>query len=395
MITEFYEKLSAQEKKIFYVVLVLGVLALFDFLFVRPVGQKLVSLDEEIKATKRSIRQDMRFFAYKDKIFAEQKTLSIYAAEDSQIEEEITASFLKTIETLASRSNIHLSKLNTSESEVKRGYVRYFANLESDGRLQDMVNFIYRINTTKNLLKVVKFNMTENKASAENVNASMKITKLVMDSDAVKEESLAGEDVAAQSDGSPAPAESIEQPGVQGGATDLDGGEMILDEKRGELEGSETEAGDQVKGDVVDEKIEDGDVQEARIHGKGTGRDSQDLAKEQDGPAMNSQEENVQDKAHRPGYAQRSGKALGSPSRRSANQVAQLARQKSSPGGLGAAQDEDLFRGSVMRTFFDKFVSKVFSSPRSSSSRVFLRDMAQTKHQDQYTNLWERLLKQY
>ena len=62
-------------------------------------------------------------------------------------------------------------KLNPSEITNQKGSIQYFANLECVGRLQNVITFMHKIDTTNNLLKVVKMNMTGNKATPEEVTS--------------------------------------------------------------------------------------------------------------------------------------------------------------------------------------------------------------------------------
>jgi len=191
---EFYGKLSEQEKKIFYAAVIVVVLALFDMLFLRPVLSRLHSLDENISEKKNALSQDVRFLSYKDKIITEEEVLKIFETDEGKTEEEIIAGFLKTVELLASESGVNLSKVSPADTNTKKGVVEYFAVLECDGKLEDMMRFIHKIDETKNLLKVIKVDMSGNKASADSVKASMKVVKLIIDPKTIGNYEYTGED---------------------------------------------------------------------------------------------------------------------------------------------------------------------------------------------------------
>ena len=262
MIQEFYTKLSEKEKKIFYIAILFAVLALFDVLFIRPVMSKLNSLENEIDDTKNSIKRDMRFLSYREKISFEQKEFSKYQTDEMKTEEEIIAGFLKTVELIASEASINLVKLNPAEVEPKKGYIEYYANLECDGRLENLINFMHKIDMTQNLLKVVKLNLTGNKASADKVKVSMKISKLIIDPmtignyEFVEEEPLA------------------EGTGVSGGAGMGKGAEAGSPSEEGDPEGEdaegESEASDEGKS-VPGESGAPGAVGGASGRGSGEG----------------------------------------------------------------------------------------------------------------------------
>lgn len=193
MLKDFYTKLSDLGQKLFYAALAIWVLALFDVLFLRPVMIKLYDLDSAIHEKINIIKSDVRFLSYRDKIFRERKEFSIYQSGESLTEKEIIAGFLKTVELLGSETGIKV-KLNKSDVVPKKGYIQYFADLECEGRLENVITFMHKVNTTDSLLKIVKFNMAGKRASAEEVKASMRISKLIIDLKSIGDYFLPGEE---------------------------------------------------------------------------------------------------------------------------------------------------------------------------------------------------------
>ncbi len=155
---------------------------------------KLHSLNREIREKTGSIHSDVRFLSYRDKIAREQEEFSTYQSGESKTEEEIIAGFLKTVEQLASEANINLVKVHPSDVVAKKGYVQYFADLECNGRLADMIVFMHKVNAAKNLSKIVKFNMTGKRSSAEDVTVSMRVSKLIIDMKSLGDYHLPGEE---------------------------------------------------------------------------------------------------------------------------------------------------------------------------------------------------------
>ena len=195
---DIYAKLSDQEKKILYVTLGFIVLAAFDFLFLQPVSSKLKNLDKDIRQTKSDIKRDVRYMSYQDKIYKEDEIYRFYQTDEDKTEDEITAAFLKTIENLGRESEVNLGKLNPGEAIPKKGYVQYFANVECNGSLESIVKFIHKINTTPNLLKVVKMNIIGKKSSADEVTVAMKISKLIVKADSSDSGKVADKSVQAK-----------------------------------------------------------------------------------------------------------------------------------------------------------------------------------------------------
>ena len=184
MIQNFFQKLADKEKKLFCAAMLIIVLSLFDLLFLRPVLSNLETVEEDIHDKVNSINKDMRFLAYQAKIKKEQATYRHFNSEEEKTEEEVIADFLKSVETIASESNIVLSKLSPSEVVQKKGYTQYHANLEAAGPLQNVITFMHKIDSTEDLLRIMKYSLIGKKGSPEDVAATMKISKLILDVDA-------------------------------------------------------------------------------------------------------------------------------------------------------------------------------------------------------------------
>ena len=192
---EVFNKLSSQEKMFLYAAVAAGVIAFFDLLFYRPVTSRLREIEENIQKANLAIEQDIRFVSYEDKIYAEQEVFKSYQTGEKKTGEEIIAEFLGTVESLAKAAAVNLSKITPADVVAKKGAVYYSANLEADGRLEDMVKFMYEIDKTENLLKIVKVSMEANKAVPDGIKASMKVVKLVIDPKTIGNYEFKGDDL--------------------------------------------------------------------------------------------------------------------------------------------------------------------------------------------------------
>lgn len=180
-ITERFSKSSKIEKILWGVAVIFVGAALLDRLFISPVFQKFQTIREEIKRQKTNMVRDTRFLSYRDKIVKESQIFSRYYTNEIQDDDVINAEFLSSVERLASRSNVNLVKSSPTEIKKTRQYLLYYSNLDCTGNLEDVIGFMYKINTTNDLLKIVKFNMSPQRGStAADVNASMTIVKLIV-----------------------------------------------------------------------------------------------------------------------------------------------------------------------------------------------------------------------
>ena len=58
--------------------------------------------------------------------------------------------------------------------------MKYTAELECSGILSDVVTFIHLVDTSKELMKVVKFSFSSKKADSDEIKALMTIHKVVI-----------------------------------------------------------------------------------------------------------------------------------------------------------------------------------------------------------------------
>jgi len=185
LIQKFYSKLSDKEKKKFYFAVGAIVLALFDILFIRPFTSRLKTIDEEIVDKEDGINRDLRFLAYTDHILAEHQSFARYYPKAIQSPDQIKAEFLQQIEKLATEAKVNLTKVNPAGEKEKQGFIQYYAELECNGSLDDVAKFMHLIDTTQDLLKVVKMNITGKSAGSREIAAAMTVVKVIINEQAL------------------------------------------------------------------------------------------------------------------------------------------------------------------------------------------------------------------
>ena len=181
MLQQFFTKLSDKERKIFTAAAIFVVAAILDRLFLSPTTEKLSKLNDDIKEEENSIKKDLHFLSYEEKILKENEVLRPYYSNKEKTEEEIIAAFLKKIEILATQANINLVKVNPSEAKQKKGYKEYYANLECSGPLQSMITFLHLVDSSPDLLKTVKMDLGAKKIGSDEIVANLSIAKIIID----------------------------------------------------------------------------------------------------------------------------------------------------------------------------------------------------------------------
>ena len=180
MLQKFIANLSEKERKIFYITAIVVCLAMLDRLFLNPVMSRLKVLDTKIEEEKIAIMRDRRILSYEPKIKKESDVFSKYFSASVPDDDVVNADFLRLVEKLASQANVSLVKSNPSHVNKGEQLNEYFASVDCNGKLQDVMSFMHTVNTTEELLKVTEFNMTPQRGQDNTVKVSMTVVKVIV-----------------------------------------------------------------------------------------------------------------------------------------------------------------------------------------------------------------------
>lgn len=179
-INKFIAGLNENQKKLLVIAVVIVIAALFDRLLISPTMSRLSSIEEDIAKEETSIKQDLRFLGYKERIVQESNEIAPFLTKNMTTDEEMIAAFLKKIENLASQSKVNLIKINPAPSEQGAEYWKYQADLECTGDLADVISFMHLVNSDPDLMKVDKFNFSAKKSDTDEIKATMTIEKIAV-----------------------------------------------------------------------------------------------------------------------------------------------------------------------------------------------------------------------
>lgn len=179
-LTKFISSLSKIGKIIFVIAFIAVFMLILDIFLVSPMFSKMASIEQETEKETNIIKQDMHFLTYKKKINSQSKAYEPYLATDNLTEAEIKEAFLKKIESLSKKANIVINKTTPSEAMKDKEVVKYAADIECSGVLADLVTFMHLVNTSDELMKVVKYNFSSKKADTDEIKAVMTIHRVVI-----------------------------------------------------------------------------------------------------------------------------------------------------------------------------------------------------------------------
>jgi Tfp pilus assembly protein PilO len=179
-INKFIAGLNENQKKLLVIAVVIVIAALFDRLLIGPTMSQLSSIQDDITKEEATIKQDMRFLGYKDRIAKESQEINPYLTQHKLTDNEMIAAFLNKIQNLATESKVNLVKINPAPGEQDADYWKYQADLECSGQLADVIAFMHSINSDTDLMKVDKFNFSGKKSDTDEIKATMTVEKIVV-----------------------------------------------------------------------------------------------------------------------------------------------------------------------------------------------------------------------
>jgi Tfp pilus assembly protein PilO len=206
VINKFLSGLQPNQRKMLIIVSVVVVLGLFYGLLLRPALYRSGEIDTLITKEENAVRKNSIFLANRDKVVKEAGAFKDYFAKDARSEEEVIAELLKKIELLATQSGVQMSKISPAGQDYQDEYLKYMVSVDCAGTLENLTNFIYTVNNSKDLVKVEKMTIGSNAKSTDTVQASFTISKMIIGADPsveakklvrVKEDKAAAQPVAA------------------------------------------------------------------------------------------------------------------------------------------------------------------------------------------------------
>ncbi len=175
----FLSKLPPKERLGLFVALTILLLAFVDRLIINPIINRIQQIDREITVEEKQFSQDLRYLKQKEAVTEEYNKYSQYVKKVGTDEEEQTK-ILSEIEELARKSNISISNMKPQSPKEVSFYKKYEIELEVEGEMESLVNFLYEVNSSSQLLRAekVRFGLKEKESST--VKASIVVTKVVV-----------------------------------------------------------------------------------------------------------------------------------------------------------------------------------------------------------------------
>ena len=175
----FLKKLSKRE---IFILSAGGTLILMVIIYdaaVSPILTRLKLLDKEIKIQEEVIKRSIIIVANKDRLVRDETQYGEYLSK-SESEEKETNVFLKEIETLAKETYVYLGNIRATGVRKEAAVRQYFVDIDFECKMPDLITFFYKIENSKSLFKIERFQIKQKSEGSEIATASATISKAII-----------------------------------------------------------------------------------------------------------------------------------------------------------------------------------------------------------------------
>lgn len=175
----FLTKLSKKERIGLFIAMGFASLALLDRLVVSPINNRIQQINREIKISEKQLGRDLRNLNRKGIITKEYQKYIQYIKKVGSDEEEV-ARILGEIEELARKSAVYLVDMKPQQPKKVDFYKEYTVEIEAEGDMESLVNFLHQLNNSSQLLRAEKLRLNLKEKGSSIIKASLLITKVLI-----------------------------------------------------------------------------------------------------------------------------------------------------------------------------------------------------------------------
>ncbi len=173
-------QLNSREKKILYAVITLGALVIgYHGIFV-PMTAKFEQLDDEIFAMQMRLRKAKTLIRQKNDAVEMSKKYANLEKMDAGTDEEEIARLLNFIEQTARKDNVSLSDVKPQPVKSDKVTKVYPVDLNAEGELNALIEFIYELEHSEQLLKIEKVEMSPKEEKSAILRANLTVSRVVV-----------------------------------------------------------------------------------------------------------------------------------------------------------------------------------------------------------------------
>jgi len=172
-------KLSKRELYVFYASALVIAVVFFDKIVINPLMDRIEKLNKEIFIQEKRLQQSMCLLSREESIISEHKKYTEHVKQVTSDGEE-KSRLLAEIEKTARKASVLLKDVKLSLKEGNGPYNKYTVEIETESKIAYLVDFIYLLEKSPQLLRVGSFYLTPIKDKSPILRAQMTITETLI-----------------------------------------------------------------------------------------------------------------------------------------------------------------------------------------------------------------------
>lgn len=185
MIQEFISKLAKRERILVFASVAMIFLAFMDRAILGPILQQIKILDASIEAKTQMLKRNNRILSFSDSILKEYARNDKYLSSPDKNEQEMIASDLHAIETLAAQNTVTISNIKAGDITESPLSKELQINLDCEGTLAHTLQFMRALEDSNYLFRIKKYNLAPKSKTSELIKSNIEMIRIVIVKDEI------------------------------------------------------------------------------------------------------------------------------------------------------------------------------------------------------------------
>ncbi len=173
-------KLKSSERVLLVIVIILLAIGLGYYGGLKPIEAKLGNLDSEIFSLQLKLRKAKIFVQQRDAVMEEAKKYPNLEGMNARKDEEENAALLSFIEEEARKARVTLSDVKPQTTTGDRLTKRYTVELSIESGMKELIEFIYHLQFSPQLLKVERVESAPKEEGSEILRSNLVMQRVVV-----------------------------------------------------------------------------------------------------------------------------------------------------------------------------------------------------------------------
>lgn len=174
----WYNRLSSRERLILPLAAGCVLILLVDHAVFTPVWDMYISMEDRITEAEGTYVRNLVNFKRKEIVESDYEKYRSFIRPAGSDEEE-NASLLSEVEQLARSNQVVLVDMKPREVKSRQFHKEYAAELDAETEMEGLINFIYQMEQSPQIMKVSSAKLSAREALSNLVRARMTVTKTI------------------------------------------------------------------------------------------------------------------------------------------------------------------------------------------------------------------------